>query len=274
MVIEEDKLNIFNNLLNIMVQLRDPENGCEWDKSQDSYSIRKYCIEESYEVVDSIEKNDTTGLREELGDLLFQIIFHAQINKEKGNFDIFDIMYDLCKKMTRRHPHVFENNNKKKINKEEIITSWEKIKEKERIKDGKTGILADIPTAFPAITRSIKIQKRAAQNGFDWDNNQEVFNKIIEETEELNQAVNDGNDKNIDEEIGDLLFSIINLSRKLKIDPESSLRSTNKKFCDRISYIENKLEEVNKKFNETDLSILEDIWIESKDKIKQEVLLK
>ena len=265
----EENLAIFNDLLGIMIQLRDPKTGCEWDKSQNSYTIRKYCIEEAYEVVDSIEKNDVNALRDELGDLLFQVIFHAQINDEEKNFDIFDVINDLCKKMIRRHPHIFKKN--KKLKKEEVPISWEKIKEKERTKDGKTGILADIPITFPANTRAVKLQKRAAQNGFDWNKTEDIFDKINEEIAELNQAINEGNNKNIEEEMGDLLFSIINLSRKLNIDPESSLRITNKKFYDRIVYIENKLEKENKEFKETDLSRLEEIWTESKDKIKQEV---
>ena len=130
----EENLAIFNDLLGIMIQLRDPKTGCEWDKSQNSYTIRKYCIEEAYEVVDSIEKNDVNALRDELGDLLFQVIFHAQINNEEKNFDIFDVINDLCKKMIRRHPHIFKKN--KKLKKEEVPISWEKIKEKERINKG------------------------------------------------------------------------------------------------------------------------------------------
>jgi MazG family protein len=264
--LQENKYN-FEDLIEIMQELRDPKNGCEWNKSQNSSSIRKYCIEEAYEVIESIESQDIKSLCEELGDLLFQVIFHSQINKEESNFDINDVIQILCEKMIRRHPHVF--NNDKKEDKSKIESTWEKIKEEERISKGKEGILSDIPNAFPAIIRSIKIQKRASRNGFDWDNIEDVLNKVSEEFEELNQALEINDLENANEEIGDLMFSIINLSRKLRIDPESSLRNTNNKFTKRIYYIEKKLEKEDKKFNQTSLSELEEIWNEAKNKTKQ-----
>ncbi len=264
--IKEKKYN-FEDLVEIMEKLRDPLKGCEWDKSQNSLSIRKYCIEEAYEVVESIENQDIKSLCEELGDLLFQVIFHSQINKEESNFDIGDVIQVLCKKMIRRHPHVF--NKSKKEDKNKIESNWEKIKEEERIRKGKEGILSDIPNTFPAIIRSIKIQKRASRNGFDWDNIEDVLNKVSEEFDELNQALEINDKESINEEIGDLMFSIVNLSRKLKIDPESALRNTNNKFTKRISYIEKKLEKEDKKFSQTKLSELENIWNEAKNKTKQ-----
>jgi len=268
--LEENKYN-FEDLLKIMQQLRDPKSGCGWNKIQNSSSIRKYCIEEAYEVVESIENQDTKSLCEELGDLLFQVIFHSQINKEEANFDISDVIQVLCEKMVRRHPHVFSKDKKegKKDDIGKIDSTWEKIKEEERANLGKEGILSNIPNTFPAITRSIKIQKRASTNGFDWNNIEDVLNKVNEEFDELNQALEINDKENISEEIGDLIFSIINLSRKLKIDPESALRNTNNKFSKRISYIEKKLEKEDKKFSQTNISELEKIWNEAKNKTKQ-----
>tara|TARA_B100001996_G_scaffold359776_1_gene325306 strand:- start:15 stop:827 length:813 start_codon:yes stop_codon:yes gene_type:complete len=257
----------FEDLIGIMEKIRDPKDGCEWGKSQNSSSIRKYCVEEAYEVVESIENKDINSLCEELGDLLFQVIFHSQINKEESNFDISDVIQVLCEKMIRRHPHVF--NFDKKEDKTKIESTWEKIKEEERISKGKEGILSDIPNTFPAIIRSIKIQKRASRNGFDWDNVEDVLNKVKEELDELNQALVANDKENTNEEIGDLIFSIVNLSRKLKIDPELALRNTNNKFTKRISFIEKKLEKEDKKFNQTNLSELEKIWHEAKNKTKQ-----
>ena len=268
--IKEKKYD-FEDLVEIMEKLRDPLKGCEWDKSQNSSSIRKYCVEEAYEVVESIENQDTKSLCEELGDLLFQVIFHSQINKEESNFDISDVIQVLCEKMIRRHPHVFNKNKNKKEDKSKIESTWEKIKEKERMSKGKEGILSDIPNTFPAIIRSIKIQKRASRNGFDWDNIEDVMKKVSEEFDELNQALEINDKENANEEIGDLIFSIVNLSRKLKIDPESALRNTNNKFAKRISYIEKKLEKDDKKFNQTKLSELENIWNEAKNKTKQAI---
>ena len=261
----KDKILLnFNMLLEIMEALRDKENGCEWNKDQNSMTIRNYCIEEAYEVVDAIEGSDIDLLKEELGDLLFQVVFHSQINKEKGNFDIDDVLDSINKKMTNRHPHVFDKRSIK--NKDDVELSWRKIKEKERLKKNgrQKGILSDIPTAFPAMTRSNKIQKRASENGFDWDENIKVFNKIKEEISELEIAIKSQHKNDIKEEIGDLLFSIINLSRKFRIDPEESLRLTNNKFIKRIEFIENELLKQNKIFKNTKLGDLEELWEKAK----------
>lgn len=268
-----DKKNIeisksFLNLLEIMTSLRDPENGCEWDKSQDSYSLRKYCIEEAYEVVDTIENNDTQGLCEELGDLLFQVIFHAEINNEKGNFNIYDVIDNLTKKMIRRHPHVFDDEHKTN-SLEQIEKNWIEIKQKEKINKGSNGMLEDIPKALPAMARSLKFQKRASENGFDWTNAIDAYKKINEEKEELENAIAKDNYSEIEEEIGDLIFSIINLSRKLKIDPENALRITNNKFFDRIGYMERELLIEGRKFNETNLEDLEELWGNAKKGFRQ-----
>ena len=258
----------FVKILEIMSALRDPKTGCEWDKDQDSNSIKNYCIEEAYEVVEAIENKDNAGLCEELGDLLFQVIFHSAINNEKGNFSIIDVLDNLSEKLIRRHPHVFEKDSNQN-SKKQIEKNWVNIKQEERIAKGNNGILDDIPKNFPAMIRSIKLQKRAAENGFDWKNYKDTFEKIEEEKNELENAIIQQKKEEIEDEIGDLIFSVINLSRKLKIDPENALRNTNNKFSERINYIERELHKENKKFNQSNLIELEKLWNQAKISIKQ-----
>tara|TARA_Y100001970_G_scaffold247091_1_gene315550 strand:- start:7775 stop:8584 length:810 start_codon:yes stop_codon:yes gene_type:complete len=253
----------FVKILKIMSTLRDPKTGCEWDKDQDSNSIKSYCIEEAYEVVEAIENNDNEALCEELGDLLFQVIFHSEINNEKGNFNIIDVIDNLSKKLIRRHPHVFRKDSN--INsKKQIEKNWVNIKRQERITKGNNGMLGDIPKNFPAMLRSLKLQKRASENGFDWKNPNDTLKKIDEEKQELEIALIQQDIEEIEEEIGDLIFSVINLSRKLKIDPENALRKTNNKFTARINYIEKELQKENKKFNQSNIVELEKLWSQAK----------
>tara|TARA_B100000965_G_scaffold54485_1_gene40938 strand:+ start:491 stop:1300 length:810 start_codon:yes stop_codon:yes gene_type:complete len=253
----------FVKILKIMSTLRDPKTGCEWDKDQDSNSIKSYCIEEAYEVVEAIENNDNEALCEELGDLLFQVIFHSEINNEKGNFNIIDVIDNLSKKLIRRHPHVFRKDSN--INsKKQIEKNWVNIKRQERITKGNNGMLGDIPKNFPAMLRSLKLQKRASENGFDWKNPNDTLKKIDEEKQELEIALIHQDIEEIEEEIGDLIFSVINLSRKLKIDPENALRKTNNKFTARINYIEKELQKENKKFNQSNIVELEKLWSQAK----------
>ena len=253
----------FVKILEIMSTLRDPKNGCEWDKDQDSNSIKNYCVEEAYEVVEAIENNDNEALCEELGDLLFQVIFHSEINNEKGNFNIIDVIDNLSKKLIRRHPHVFRKDSN--INsKKQIEKNWVNIKRQERITKGNNGMLGDIPKNFPAMLRSLKLQKRASENGFDWKNPNDTLKKIDEEKQELEIALIHQDIEEIEEEIGDLIFSVINLSRKLKIDPENALRKTNNKFTARINYIEKELQKENKKFNQSNIVELEKLWSQAK----------
>ena len=253
----------FVKILKIMSTLRDPKTGCEWDKDQDSNSIKSYCIEEAYEVVEAIENNDNEALCEELGDLLFQVIFHSEINNEKGNFNIIDVIDNLSKKLIRRHPHVFRKDSN--INsKKQIEKNWVNIKRQERITKGNNGMLGDIPKNFPAMLRSLKLQKRASENGFDWKNPNDTLKKIDEEKKELEIALIQQDIEEIEEEIGDLIFSVINLSRKLKIDPENALRKTNNKFSARINYIEKELQKENKKFNQSNIVELEKLWSQAK----------
>ena len=250
-------------LLDVMARLRDPENGCPWDLEQDFATIAPYTIEEAYEVADAIERKDMAGLKEELGDLLFQSVFHAQMAKEKGLFSFGDVAEAIANKMIRRHPHVFGDETMRTA--EEQTDAWEKQKAEERAAKGKNGLLADVPAGLPGLTRAVKLQKRAARVGFDWKNARDVLDKIAEETEELNDAMNSGDKAHIEEEYGDLLFVLANLSRHLDIDPEAALRGANEKFIRRFNYIETRMKEDGKSLADASLETMEAIWNEAKE---------
>ncbi len=225
-----------DTLLEVMAILRDRESGCPWDVEQDFHSIASYTIEEAYEVADAISRNDKTDLREELGDLLFQTVFHAQMAEEEKSFTFADIVETITTKMIRRHPHVFDDNEDRTSDEQTI--AWEALKAEERAAKGKTGLLDDIPLGLPGLTRAVKLQKRAARIGFDWPDIDGVLKKIQEESLELSQAIDDRDQDHIEDEFGDLLFALANLSRHLKIDPEKALRRTNEKFTRRFAYVE------------------------------------
>ncbi|WP_411818149.1 nucleoside triphosphate pyrophosphohydrolase [Hyphococcus sp. DH-69] len=250
-------------LLEVMARLRDPENGCPWDLEQDFATIAPYTIEEAYEVADAIERKDMAGLKEELGDLLFQSVFHAQMAKEKGLFSFGDVAEAIANKMIRRHPHVFGDETMRTA--EEQTDAWEKQKAEERAAKGKNGLLADVPAGLPGLTRAVKLQKRAARVGFDWKNARDVLDKIAEETEELNDAMNSGDKAHIEEEYGDLLFVLANLSRHLDIDPEAALRGANEKFIRRFNHIETRMKEDGKSLADASLEAMEAIWNEAKE---------
>jgi nucleoside triphosphate diphosphatase len=232
------------DLLTLMDRLRDPEIGCAWDIKQDYASIAPSTLEEAYEVVDAIEKKDYVHLKEELGDLLFQVIFYSQLGKEEQRFDFQGIVSDLVDKLVRRHPHVFPDGtlNSKIDNRhdlpENVVARWEIIKQQERDAKGDTGVLANVPLNLPALSRAAKLQKRAASVGFDWADVQGPIAKVEEELAEVNAALSSGDAEAIEEELGDLLFSVVNVSRYLKIDPERALRKANQKFERRFHYIE------------------------------------
>ena len=247
-----------------MDNLRNPNGGCPWDVEQDYKSIAPYTIEEAYEVVDAIERQDLQDLRDELGDLLLQVVFHAQMAMEAGDFDFSDVVEAICNKMVRRHPHVFEQSDDRTS--EEQLVAWEDIKAEERASKGKvaTSLLDDVPVALPAMTRAIKLQKRAARVGFDWQDARDVIAKIAEEATELSDAMASGDEDAIEDEFGDLLFTIANLSRHLKVDPEKALRRTNQKFCIRFNYIEEHIAGDGKKFEDYTLAELEIIWQRAK----------
>ena len=246
-----------------MELLRDPKTGCPWDIEQDFKSITTHTIEEAYEVVDAVDNNDFLGLKEELGDLLLQIIFYSQMAREEGYFTFDDVVCTINNKLIERHPHVFSDKIINTAKEQEVY--WEKQKEKERKEKSNkidVSVLDGIALALPALTRSVKIQKRAANVGFDWNNTDEVFKKIEEELQELKLAIIENS--NIEEECGDLLFSISCLSTKLNLDPESALKSCNQKFITRFNYIENALAKENKKPEAKYLKLMEQLWNEAK----------
>ncbi len=257
-----------NRLLEIMERLRDPKTGCPWDKEQTFRTIAPYTIEEAYEVADAIEEGDMVALKEELGDLLFQVVFYAEMGREAGHFDFHAIAGAIAEKMTRRHPHVFEDMTYDTA--EDRMEAWEKEKSaerhaKSRHKGDTPSILDDVPSALPALLRAEKLQKRAARVGFDWPQAAQVLDKIEEEMAEL-RAEMDGKSTiaRQEDEIGDLFFALANLARHLKIDPESALRHTNAKFERRFRHIETRLAEAGRSPGEASLEEMEALWLQAK----------
>lgn len=233
-----------DDLLYLMARLRDPESGCPWDIKQDYASIAPSTLEEAYEVVDAIEKQDFGHLKEELGDLLFQVIFYSRIGEEENRFDFAGVVSGLVTKLLRRHPHVFPDGTlQSRIDNRhtlpgDVKARWEVIKQQEREQQGKTGLLDDVPLNLPSLTRATKLQKRAASVGFDWDDIQGPMAKVREELAEVEEALALKNNAAVEEELGDLLFAVVNVTRYLKIDAEAALRAANRKFEQRFHYIE------------------------------------
>ena len=247
-----------NNLLQTFKKLRDPSQGCPWDKEQDFKSIASCSIEEAYEVADAIEREDFNDLKEELGDLFFQIIFHSGMAEEKKLFNFEEVVKELNDKLIRRHPHVFDK--KQEMSASESLEIWEKEKKKEREKKNLISLMDDIPKNLPSLTRAKKIQKRAKSVGFDWQNENDVIRKIDEEIDELKRAKVSQKKEDISEEIGDLFFTLVNLSRHYNLEPEDIIRKANLKFEKRFRKME---DEANKtKVNLEDLGIneLETLW--------------
>jgi MazG family protein len=264
----DDQHPIFQ-LLEIMRRLRDPAGGCPWDLEQTFATIAPYTVEEAYEVADAIERGDMGELRDELGDLLFQAVFHAQMAQEQGEFDFADVAQAICDKMLRRHPHVFGHADGRTS--AEQTDAWEVIKAVERAAKGKAeSILDDIPASLPAMTRAVKLTKRAARVGFDWPNTAEVLAKLREELAELEVEIAAGDQDKAREELGDLLFVVANLARKLDIEPEDAMRSANAKFVRRFSYIERSLAAQGRTPDQSDLAEMDGLWNAAKaiDKAK------
>ena len=245
-----------------MSQLRDKENGCEWDKEQTFKSIAPHTIEEAYEVVDAINRSNIPDLKEELGDLLLQVVFLSQIASEDNLFNFNDVVQTITRKLIRRHPYVFSE--KRDHSSKEQMDQWEEIKQEERELKKQSGILDGIAINLPALKRSQKIQKRAAKVGFDWPDSKGVFKKIKEEIRELEEAIESKNQESMKEEVGDLLMIITNLAQKLDVDSEEALKDSNEKFIHRFSYIESKLNDSDKRFEDSSLALLDELWDESK----------
>ncbi len=264
-----------SRLLEIMAALRNPDTGCPWDQEQDFASITPYTLEEAYEVVDAIERGDFADLKDELGDLLLQVVFHAQMAAEKGLFAFPDVVEAITKKLIRRHPHVF--GEAQNLSPAEVKALWDEIKQEEKAErrlsrerlglsteDHQKGFLGGIPPALPALTRAQKLTTKAAKVGFDWPETTQVIDKIHEELEEVKDASSSGDRDKIEDEIGDLLFSVTNLARHYGIDPEAALRRTNSKFERRFRSVESALQRQDKSLNDASLDEMERLWVEAK----------
>lgn len=259
-----------NDLLTLMARLRDPSDGCPWDRKQTFASIVPHTLEEVYEVVDTIEREDWTHLREELGDLLFQVVFYAQMAEEQGDFSFQDVVHDLTEKLLRRHPHVFPDGTldsrraDQSVDEDQVSVTWEAIKQQEKAVNGspaaRSSALADVPVAMPAMQRATKLQKKAARVGFDWDEVTPVWTMLHSELDELREAVASGDADHVEDELGDILFATINLARHLKVNPDRALRRTNRKFTDRFQYIERALADRGDTLSEASLDEMEALW--------------
>jgi len=275
-----DSENAIGKLLTIMSMLRDKQHGCPWDLEQTIASLATYTLEEVYEVVDAIENENMVELQDELGDLLFQVVFYAQIAREQGTFGFDDVANSISTKLVRRHPHVFPGGKvtgfgkPASISAEDVVVNWEKIKQAEREekqhrtgandKAGFTSILDDVPRAMPALERAKKLQKRAATVGFDWTELRPVLAKLQEEISEFEVAVKFEGKERVAQELGDILFAVVNLARHCEVEPEMALRAANKRFELRFRWIENALHARGKRTTDADLQELDALWEEAK----------
>ncbi len=268
-----------NDLLHLMARLRDPQHGCPWDLKQDYASIVPHTLEEAYEVADAIERGDFVHLPGELGDLLFQVVYYSQLAREEGRFDFAQVVDGITSKLIRRHPHVFADGDLygavdvPKLDEAAVKQRWEAIKAEERAEKAaapeQLSLLDDVPVALPSLSRAIKLQKRAAQVGFDWPEALPVVDKVREELDEVLEAMSENDADAIAEEIGDLLFVVSNLARHLKVEPESALRAANAKFERRFRFIEQALRDAGRNMEDCALEELDALWGEAKKLEKQ-----
>lgn len=263
-------MSTINKLLEIMARLREPQNGCPWDIEQNFASIAPYTIEEAYEVADAIARDDREDLRDELGDLLFQVVFHARMAEEAGDFDFTAVIDTICDKMVRRHPHVF--GSEADVKRGAVEGSWERIKAAERA--GKkasenTSVLDGVAINLPSLKRAEKLGQRASLAGFDWPDTQGVRAKIHEEFEELDEACREQQPEAIIEEFGDLLFAVVNLARHLNVDPEQALSSANRKFEGRFRGMEKVARQQQTPLESLDIDALESLWREQKERAQK-----
>ena len=259
------------DLIYLMSRLRNPETGCPWDLEQDAVSLVPYLLEEAYEVADTIERGDLNHLSEELGDLLFQVVFHARMAEEEDRFTFNDVVATLVAKLVSRHPHVFPDGTLQShrerdqvISNREIGDVWERKKRAERNRKGHRSLLADVPRGFPALTRAQKIQKRAARAGFDWSNIEGVLEKVREEITELENELDDDNRERLEDEMGDLFFSLVNLARHLGLDSESALRKATGKFEERFNVMEEIVDREEAQMDELSVEELDRLWNRAK----------
>lgn len=256
-------------LLMIMQQLRDPDTGCPWDLQQDFASLLPYTLEDVYEVVDAIERADYGHLSEELGDLLFQVVFYAQIGSERGLFDMGIIIDGIAAKLLTRHPHVFDRKGAEdKTDMQQLHTAWEVRKQQDRADKGINNLLGDIPLALPALQRAQKIQSRLARAGFDWSSASEVVAQVRAELDELEQAMQENDTGACCDELGDVLFSCVNLARHLGVDSETALRSSNLKVSQRVDWMEKNLKQRQEQWSGKTIAELEALWQAAKQALK------
>ena len=256
----KDKYNI-EDLIRIVEVLRAP-GGCPWDREQTHQSIKKNFIEETYEVIEAINKDDAEGLREELGDVLLQVLLHCQMESEKGVFDFNDVANDLCKKLVVRHPHVF--GEKSAQNEAEALERWDEIKLKTKGMKKQSEAMLKVPREFPALMRAQKIQEKAAKAGFDWNDENGAIEKLLEEINELKNALSGGNQNEISDEMGDVLFSCVNISRFAKSDAKESLSASTDKFLSRYLIVEKLAEQRSVNMKEAPIEVLDQLWDEAK----------
>ncbi|KQN52984.1 nucleoside triphosphate hydrolase [Pseudomonas sp. Leaf48] len=262
------------DLLHLMNRLRDPQYGCPWDIKQTYATIVPHTLEEAYEVADAIERGDFDHLQGELGDLLFQVVYYSQLAREEGRFEFSGVIDSITRKLIRRHPHVFPTGDLyaqrdvPRLNEEQVKQRWEEIKAEERAEKSvapqQLSLLDDVPAALPALSRSAKLQKRAGQVGFDWPDALAVLDKVREELDEVLEAMSENDPQAVAEEIGDLLFSVVNLARHLKVDPETALRGANGKFERRFRFIEQALRDTLRPIQDCTLEELDALWGEAK----------
>ena len=248
----DPKAKAFMRLVNIMDDLR---AECPWDKKQTIHSLRKLTIEEMYELVDAIVEDDYEGIKEEIGDLFLHMVFYAKLGSEKGVFELEDALNAICDKLVKRHPHIY--GDVKVSDQEEVKRNWEQIK----LAEGKKSVLQGVPNSLPAMIKAYRLQEKTATVGFEWDNVDQVWDKVIEEKAELEEAVTSGDQEHMEEEFGDLIFALINYARFQDIDPEAALEKVNKKFKRRFEYIE---DNAGKPLSEMSLQEMDDLWNESK----------
>jgi ATP diphosphatase len=272
---EENKTSLsgLNRLLSIMESLRDKENGCPWDQEQTMQSLTRFTIEEAYEVVDAIAKGNSDDIRDELGDLLFQIVFYAHIAQEEGEFDFNDVANTISDKLVRRHPHVFSKTSASALSQEALALQWDAIKAQEKAEkraNNASGLLDDVPTGLPALMYAQKLQKKCARVGFDWPNTLPVLDKVEEEVGEIRQELEAETRSKaaIEEEIGDALFAMVNLARHCNVDADTALRKASQKFANRFSAVEALALDKHQSLEELSLAELEALWCKAKTREK------
>jgi MazG family protein len=253
--------SLFDQLVEIMTMLRSPA-GCPWDRAQDHTSLKPYLLEEAYEVLEAIEDGTPQTLKDELGDLLFQVIFHAQLARERGDFDIYDILAGTIAKMTRRHPHVF--GSAAASTPKEALQNWEEIKRQEKTAEQGTSVLDGVPRQLPSLLRAQRLQDKAARVGFDWPEIAQVWRKLSEELHELRTATDGNNRAEVEAELGDVLFVVVNLARWLEINPDEALHHTSQKFIKRFQFIERELSRQGKSPKQSTLAEMDALWEQAK----------